>query len=170
MDSSRCYYGAGTCEFRAVPLGAPEVLLHAGAYTWGTKGSNDCAAPSSRIVDPAACVSAAAAAGKTYDGVVDEPAYPQGCAWCAPTHAHMTNYTRTRARAQVCRRRRQLRPAEHRAWRGSTGLHAALRASCAIRRAPFPQRFHPTGLTPSPLHPQLLHNRAHPRQICTELC
>jgi hypothetical protein len=58
--------------------------LHAGAYTWGAKGSNDCAAPSSRIVDPAACASAAATAGKTYDGVVDEPAYPRGCAWCAP--------------------------------------------------------------------------------------
>ncbi len=83
--SGRRYYVVGACKYRAVPLGAPESPLHAGAYTWGIKGSNDCAAPSSRIVDPAACASAAAAAGKTYDGVVDWPAYPRGCAWCAPT-------------------------------------------------------------------------------------
>ncbi len=67
----------------AVPSSAlePPPALGAGAYTWGAKGSNDCAAPSSRIVDAAACASAAAAAGKTYDGVVGEPAYPRGCAW-----------------------------------------------------------------------------------------
>jgi hypothetical protein len=59
----------------------------AGAYAWGAKGSADCAAPSSRIVDPAACASAAAAAGKTYDGVVDNNAYPRGCAW----YAHLTS-------------------------------------------------------------------------------
>jgi hypothetical protein len=53
----------------------------AGAYTWGFKGSNECAPPSSRIVDPAACESAAAAAGKTYDGVVVALAFPRGCAW-----------------------------------------------------------------------------------------
>ncbi len=95
MHSSLRYYGAGACEYRAVPLGVLGSPLHAGAYTWGIKGSNDCAAPSSRIVDPAACASAAAATGKAYDGVVDEPAYPRGCAWYAPTHAHITYHTRT---------------------------------------------------------------------------
>ncbi len=67
---------------------SPQQLL-AGLYAWGIKGTNDCAAPSSRIVDPAACASAAAAAGKTYDGVVDNDAYPRGCAWCAPTRANV---------------------------------------------------------------------------------
>jgi alkaline phosphatase len=69
-------------------------------YTWGIKGSNDCAAPSSRIVDPAACASAAAAAGKTYDGVVDNDSYPRGCAWYAHlTHADARAHGRLNARA-----------------------------------------------------------------------
>jgi hypothetical protein len=79
----------------------------------------------------------------------------RGAARGAPPRAHMTNCKRAHARAQVCRRQRQLRPAEHRARRGSTGVHAALRAPRANRRAPFPLaqralRFHPTGLTPRP--------------------
>jgi hypothetical protein len=54
----------------------------AGAYTWGVNGSNDCPAPSSRIVDAPACQRAAAAAGKTYNGeAVADPTFPRGCAW-----------------------------------------------------------------------------------------
>jgi hypothetical protein len=53
----------------------------AGAFTWGVNGSNDCPAPSVRIVDTATCQRAAAAAGKTYDGPVIDPSYPGGCAW-----------------------------------------------------------------------------------------
>ena len=53
----------------------------AGAYTWAVQGSNDCPAPSFRIVDAPTCQSGAAAAGKTYDGPVADPSYPRGCAW-----------------------------------------------------------------------------------------
>jgi hypothetical protein len=81
---------SATASTTAVPSSAlePPAALGAGLYAWGVKGTNDCAAPSSRIVDAAACASAAAAAGKTYDGVFDNDAYPRGCAWCAPTRAH----------------------------------------------------------------------------------
>ncbi len=115
--------------------------LRAGLYAWGAKGTNDCAAPSSRIVDAAACASAAAAAGKTYDGVVAEPAYPRGCAWCARrthadarTHGHFNASARRYAveiltgYSQV-RRQRRLRPPQHGAWRRRAELYAALRAA-----------------------------------------
>jgi hypothetical protein len=84
----------------------------------------------------------------------------RGAARGAPPRAHMTNYTGTRERTQVYRRQRQLRPAEHCAGRGSTGLRAALRApnrrSCASRRAPLPLAQHalrlfiPLGSPPRP--------------------
>jgi hypothetical protein len=57
------------------------VCVCAAAYTWGVAGSNDCPPPSLRILDAVACRSAAAAAGKAYDGIVDEADYPRGCAW-----------------------------------------------------------------------------------------
>jgi hypothetical protein len=57
------------------------MALAAGDYTWSVNGSNECPAPSLRIVDAAACQSAAAAAGKTFDGTVVDPTFPRGCAW-----------------------------------------------------------------------------------------
>lgn len=62
-------------------VGACSADVCIGTYTWAVSGSNDCPAPSFRIVDAPTCQSAAAAAGKTYDGPVADPSYPRGCAW-----------------------------------------------------------------------------------------
>ena len=90
----------------AAHVGRPS---HAGTYVWGFNGSNDCPEPSLRIIDAPTCERAATAAGKAYDGVVAESAYPRGCALYAPTFARapdpITATTcaryRTRARARV---------------------------------------------------------------------
>ena len=84
----------------------------------------------------------------------------RGAARGAPprTRTSLTTHTCARTHTQVYQRRRQLRPAEHRAGRGSTGLHAALRARCADWCATFSLGagrtafVHPIGLAPSPLH------------------
>jgi hypothetical protein len=51
----------------------------AGAYVSGDLGSNECPAGSARIETEAACRTAAAAAGKTFDVVLTESTYPRGC-------------------------------------------------------------------------------------------
>ncbi len=48
-------------------------------YAWGEDGSNRCPASYYRIVNAAACESAALAAGKAYRGSETDPSYPSGC-------------------------------------------------------------------------------------------
>jgi hypothetical protein len=48
-------------------------------YQFGSFGSNDCPAHSTRIVDSSACQSAAAAVGLSCDGNVSRDDYPRGC-------------------------------------------------------------------------------------------
>jgi hypothetical protein len=55
------------------------VLSCAGAYVSGAAGSNACPAGSVRIETEAACRTAAAAAGKTFQLVETGAAYPRGC-------------------------------------------------------------------------------------------
>ncbi len=55
------------------------VLSCAGAYVSGAAGSNACPAGSVRIVTEAACRTAAAAAGKTFDWVETSAVFPRGC-------------------------------------------------------------------------------------------
>ncbi len=55
------------------------VLSCAGAYVAGAAGSNACPAGSARIETEAACRTAAAAAGKTFDGVGTYSFFPRGC-------------------------------------------------------------------------------------------
>ena len=78
--AARITAGCGPSCARRVPSWA-YYSSAAGAFTWGVNGSNDCPAPSVRIVDAATCQRAAAAAGKTYDGTVDDSTFPRGCAW-----------------------------------------------------------------------------------------
>ncbi len=52
---------------------------YAGAYVSGAAGSNGCPAGSVRIEAEAACRTAAAAAGKTFNTVGTYAAYPRGC-------------------------------------------------------------------------------------------
>ena len=62
-----------------------------------------------RIIDAPTCERAATAAGKAYDGVVAESAFPRGCALYAPTYSRAPDLTivttcaryRTRARAKI---------------------------------------------------------------------
>jgi hypothetical protein len=51
----------------------------AGAYVSGAAGSNACPAGFVRIETEAACRTAAAAAGKAFDFVETDPAWPRGC-------------------------------------------------------------------------------------------
>ena len=46
---------------------------------FGSDGSNDCPAHSTRIVDSSACQSAAAAVGLSWRGNVSDDDYPRGC-------------------------------------------------------------------------------------------
>ncbi len=55
------------------------VLSCADVYVSGADGSNECPAGSVRIEAEAACRSAAAAAGKTFQIVQDNNSYPPGC-------------------------------------------------------------------------------------------
>jgi hypothetical protein len=48
-------------------------------YQFGSDGSNDCPAHSTRIVDSSACQSAAAAVGLSWHGNVSRDDYPRGC-------------------------------------------------------------------------------------------
>ncbi len=57
------------------------VLSCAGAYVSGAAGSNECPVGSVRIETEAACRTAAAAAGKTFYGVMTNPDYPRGCSY-----------------------------------------------------------------------------------------
>jgi hypothetical protein len=56
-----------------------DVLWCAGAYVSGAAGSNECPAGSVRIETEAACRTAAAAAGKTFQYVETYSRYPRGC-------------------------------------------------------------------------------------------
>jgi hypothetical protein len=51
----------------------------AAGYAWGEDGSNQCPASYYRIVNAAACESAAAAAGKSYRGSFKDHSAPRGC-------------------------------------------------------------------------------------------
>jgi hypothetical protein len=51
----------------------------AAGYAWGEDGSNQCPARYYRIVNEAACESAATAAGNAYDGSETVPYLPSGC-------------------------------------------------------------------------------------------
>jgi hypothetical protein len=62
------------------------VLSCAGAYVSGDAGSNECPAGSVRIETEAACRTAAAAAGKTFNGVWTDSAYPRGCYYLTSTN------------------------------------------------------------------------------------
>ena len=53
----------------------------AGAYVSGAAGSNACPAGSVRIETEAACRTAAAAAGKTFQSVVSYSTSPRGCSY-----------------------------------------------------------------------------------------
>ena len=51
----------------------------AAGYAWGEDGSNRCPTSYYKIDMPAACETAAAAAGKAYLGSETDPSYPSGC-------------------------------------------------------------------------------------------
>ncbi len=55
------------------------VLSCADVYVSGADGSNECPAGSVRIEAEAACRTAAAAAGKTFDAVLTADYFPRGC-------------------------------------------------------------------------------------------
>ncbi len=55
------------------------MLSCAGAYVSGDRGSNECPAGSARIETEAACRTAAAAAGKTFNRVETVVYFPRGC-------------------------------------------------------------------------------------------
>ncbi len=55
------------------------VLSCAGEYVSGAAGSNECPAGSARIKSEAACLTAAAAAGKTFRWVQTSAYSPRGC-------------------------------------------------------------------------------------------
>jgi len=59
-------------------LPTPAVPCAAG-YAWGEDGSNQCPTSYYRMVNAAACESAAAAAGKAYFGSEKVPYLPSGC-------------------------------------------------------------------------------------------
>ncbi len=51
----------------------------AAGYEWGENGSNQCPASYYRIVNAAACETAAAAASKAYISSETDPSSPSGC-------------------------------------------------------------------------------------------
>jgi hypothetical protein len=69
--------------------------VHAAAwYRFGSWGSNDCPTNSTRIVDPSACQSAAAATGKSWGGnasVLASKSCPKGC---YASYSYVTNFSR----------------------------------------------------------------------------
>ena len=54
-------------------------LMRAAAYARGGDGDNECPTRYYRIVNEAACQSAATAARERYDGTLSESYYPSGC-------------------------------------------------------------------------------------------
>jgi hypothetical protein len=66
----------GTCE---ASLPEPTWSVCAGAYAFGTLGSNECPTNYIRIEAEGACQIAAAAAGQAYKGSETESGYPRGC-------------------------------------------------------------------------------------------
>ncbi len=63
----------------ALAADAVASLMHAAAYARGGDGDNECPTRYYRIVNEAACQSAATAARERFDGTLSEYAYPSGC-------------------------------------------------------------------------------------------
>ncbi len=63
----------------ALAADAVASLMRAAAYARGGDGDNECPTRYSRIVNEAACQSAATAAGERYERTTSNYAYPSGC-------------------------------------------------------------------------------------------
>ncbi len=78
-----CYFASGcvACVRHMCEASLPEPTWSdcAGAYAFGTLGSNECPTNYIRIKGTGHCEIAAAAAGLAYKGVVGESGYPRGC-------------------------------------------------------------------------------------------